>query len=80
MIDGSEPAWTGGYTYLHKRIPILWGAESRFVPRANYLIAPSSARVLLSGYTVARREKEFWLYRRDGDCAGSLARSDPPLP
>ena len=80
MIDGAEPAWTGGYTYLHKRIPILW--EPSPYPRAsfaNYLIAPRTIAPP-EGYRVARREPTFWLYRRDGGCVGALERPDPPLP
>jgi hypothetical protein len=76
MVSGSEPAWTGGYTYLHKRIPILWGI--RKLESANYLIAPRGSGAF--GYEVVRREREFWLYRRGGDCVGGLDRSDPPLP
>lgn len=79
MIAGSEPAWTGGYTYLHKRIPIVWENERRKMPLANYLIAPAGESTQF-GYTVVRREPTFWLYRRDGGCAGSLERPDPPLP
>ncbi len=79
IIIGSEAAWTGGYTYLHKRIPIRWDVNPLLTPVANYVIAPRATRTL-AGYAVARREREFWLYRRDGGCVGGLERPDPPLP
>lgn len=77
-VVGIHPAWMGGYTYLHRDVPIYFrvGAEER--QRANYVAAPAGAR--LPDFTEVARHESFALYRREGACAPRPPGWMPLLP
>lgn len=75
------PIDTGGYSYLHRDVPLIGIAvETSTDPRrlpaaaafANYAIAPRSLGTI-EGFTRAAENGEAVLFRRDGVC-------DPPPP
>jgi phosphatidylinositol glycan class B len=81
-VLGLRPAFTGGYTYLHRAVPLLYskrlcGAE----PAVNYLIVPYQLveSLVPAGYT--RVEDRGWLglFRREGACAALPSAFDPLL-
>ena len=65
MIDGSM--WQGGYAYLHRDVPILWGAGPRELTQGNYLVGPKHN--VKPGFTELSENGDFALFRRDGPCA-----------
>jgi hypothetical protein len=57
---------SGGYSYLHRNVPMFWSHEPR---RANYVIAPISLRDRLGGaYQPVAQSGEIALFRREGEC------------
>jgi phosphatidylinositol glycan class B len=65
MIAGSM--WQGGYAYLHRDVPILWGAGATEQTQANYLVAPK--RDVTPGFAPIAEDGDFALLRREGGCA-----------
>jgi 4-amino-4-deoxy-L-arabinose transferase-like glycosyltransferase len=59
--------WYGGFTYLHRNVPLLWGAGQREQLSANYIVEPQSARIQ-QGYQQVEALGTYGLYRREGDC------------
>jgi phosphatidylinositol glycan class B len=63
----SARAWTGGYTYLHRDVPVFFDSEPRNLAAANYAVGgvdeklPPVWKKLKTLGTVA-------LWRRDGAC------------
>jgi hypothetical protein len=79
-LSGIRPAWTGGYSYLHRRVPIVVDDAAASAAAANYALMPLQAppRPLAVG-PAARLPAEYtpfaagagWiLLRRPGGCAG----------
>ena len=64
-LVGSHPIWTGGYTYLHRDVPILSGMPSD--QSTNYLLA-EPPHALPAGYEVVDRVADATLARRPGPC------------
>ncbi len=60
------PIWTGGYTYLHRDVPILW-VEPIQIQSANYVLA-RAATPLPEQYTTVKTIGEAKLARRSGTC------------
>jgi GPI mannosyltransferase 3 len=63
---------TGGYTYLHRPIPIFFPPGSRAAaavsPSFNRLVAPQSHALPLPGYEVSSCQDGVCVYHRDGPC------------
>ena len=65
-IDSAR-AWTGGYTYLHRSVPIFFDAEPRNLAAANYLVGAVDTKLPAAWRRVSVHGK-FALYHRDGGC------------
>jgi len=63
-----NPYWTGGYTYLHRRVPLLWSASPRDLAAANYVIVSPGQRFGDSRYRMVAQVGPYQLQRRDGAC------------
>lgn len=63
---------TGGYTYLHRPIPIFFLPSSddgiAISQSFNRLVAPQSNAVPLAGYRVSSCQDGICVYRREGPC------------
>jgi hypothetical protein len=63
---------TGGYTYLHRPIPIFLFPNVRdadsLVPAFNRMVAPESTAAPLPGYAPSRCQNGVCVYRREGWC------------
>jgi hypothetical protein len=71
LLAGYGPIWTGGYTYLHRDVPILW------VPplddqQGNYVLARSDVD-LPESYTTLATIGDAKLARRAGSCSAPPA-------
>jgi hypothetical protein len=60
------PIWTGGYTYLHRDVPIVW-VEPIQIQSANYVLA-RAASPLPEQYKTIKTIGEAKLARRAGTC------------
>jgi hypothetical protein len=76
LMIGYGPIWTGGYTYLHRDVPILSPPvegldEARFAAisaSTNYLLLPAEI-ALPAPYTTVETIGKTKLARRSGTCA-----------
>ena len=64
-----NPYWTGGYTYLHRQVPLLWSASPAERAAANYVLASLGQRLDDARYREIARAGPYTLLRRDGACA-----------
>lgn len=75
--------WTGGYTYLHRPVPLLWHAGPRDLAAANYVVAAPEIPFRDDRYRPVAQWRDFKLLRRDGPCgevapgAGRVGRMIP---
>jgi GPI mannosyltransferase 3 len=76
-LIGYGPIWTGGYTYFHRDVPVLWATPGEAFARpglgavgasANYLLTPVDLP-LPEDYTTIETIDEAKLGRRSGPCA-----------
>jgi phosphatidylinositol glycan class B len=65
-IDNAH-AWTGGYTYLHRDVPVFFSSDARDLAAANYLIAKVDTKVP-RGWEKVKIHDRFALYHREGGC------------
>jgi hypothetical protein len=68
LVRGVDVSWTGGYTYLHRRVPLYDEFETRPPgdESANYVVAPDEGRALQA----VARDGDWALARlHDGPCA-----------
>ena len=79
ILTGIHPAWSGGYSYLHRDVPIFFRPGPTELAAANYFIALDGQR-LPDGWIEVDRADRFVLYRRDGDCIPRPAGWKPILP
>jgi hypothetical protein len=65
----SSLVWTGGYTYLHRDVPILATTEdaTQLLPFANYVVMESRFPAP-PGFTPVADAREWTLIRRQGGC------------
>ena len=63
-----NPYWTGGYTYLHRRVPILWSGAPSELAAANYAIAGPGQKIADPRYQRLAQAGPYVLYRREGAC------------
>ena len=75
---GYGPIWTGGFSYLHRDVPVLWERNIEYAlaqpalgalgASANYVLAPAETR-LPPEYTTVQTIGDAKLARRSGPCA-----------
>lgn len=64
-----NPYWSGGYTYFHRLMPIVWAGGRPDFDAANYAMLGPGQTMADDRYTVVAVEGPYRLYRRDGACA-----------
>lgn len=64
-----NPYWSGGYTYFHRLMPIVWAGGRPDYDAANYAILGPGRTMDDGRYAVVAVEGPYRLYRRDGACA-----------
>jgi GPI mannosyltransferase 3 len=67
--------WTGGYTYFHRRLPILWAGGRVDYDAANYVVLGPGHKMDDARYKSVAKRGAYQLYRRDGACAAPLPSS-----
>jgi GPI mannosyltransferase 3 len=80
---GVNAYWTGGYTYLHRRVPLLWQAGAKELAAANYLIVGPPGGPRPPGYGPIDQDRGYLLLKRAGACrppVGALKRYDTLRP
>ncbi len=60
-------AWTAGYTYLHREVPVFFDTSPRNLPAANYVVG-GPAEKLPPEWRKLGDFRDYALWRRDGDC------------
>jgi GPI mannosyltransferase 3 len=65
---GMNPYWTGGYTYLHRRVPLLWTGAPADLAAANYVVAGPGQSFADPRYHKVHGAGQYALFRRDGTC------------
>jgi phosphatidylinositol glycan class B len=68
VVPGMNAYWTGGYTYLHRPVPIIWTGAMRDLAAANYAIAGPGHPLYDARYRKVEQQGPYALYRRDGAC------------
>jgi hypothetical protein len=70
-------AWTGGYSYLHRDVPIYLVADGRMFrtigPAVNAVIVTRELAPALRGYTVEQCWADMCIARRQGTCTSTGA-------
>ena len=75
-VPGMNAYWTGGYTYLHRRVPLLWSGTSGDNEAANYsIVGPGQRPIADARYRLVEKSGPYGLYRRDGGCKKPLRSS-----
>lgn len=80
---GVNAYWTGGYTYLHRRVPLLWQAGAKELAAANYLIVGPPGLLHPPGFGPIDQDHGYLLLKRAGACrapVGTLKRYDTLRP
>jgi GPI mannosyltransferase 3 len=77
----ARAGFTGGYTYLHRDVPLLYESELCDSAQSNYVIRSSepAGPPLPAEYTLEAQRGSWALYRRDGACSGSARDDDRML-
>jgi GPI mannosyltransferase 3 len=77
-VLGARAAFTGGYTYLHRDVPLIYESELCNAAPANYVISTvaQSAQALPHAYKLQRQRGNWALYRRDGVCVHRASDDD----
>jgi hypothetical protein len=70
-----NPYWTGGYTYLHRRVPLLWSAWEPDLAAANYLMVGPGLAFGDPRYKSVAQVGPYLLLRREGACQRPLRSS-----
>lgn len=79
---GLRSAFTGGYTYLHRAVPLVYGSGLCDAQASvNYLLVPRTRASLLlpAGYAAVSESGDLGLFRRSGSCAPLPASYDELL-
>ena len=73
-VLGARAAFTGGYTYLHRDVPLIYEGELCSAGPVNYAISPVARgpHLLPNSYKLTAQRGAWGLYRREGSC-----RADP---
>jgi len=64
----TEPTWTGGYTYLHRPVPIFFDTHAEHLAAANAVVG-SLAERLPAGWKRRYTNGRYAFWQRLGDCA-----------
>jgi GPI mannosyltransferase 3 len=64
---GYIPLYSGGYSYLHRDVPVVVGTGPREVAAANYIAAPTRESPPV-GYRTVATFLDINLWRREGTC------------
>lgn len=80
-LVGFGPVWTGGYTYLHRDVPILWETPGEALAKPGLGAVGAATNYVLTGveiplpeaYTTVETRGEVKLARRLGPCAAPPA-------
>jgi len=64
---GNEPSWTGGYSYLHRPVPIFFDMQGPHLAAANYIVGAKTDRPP-TGWRSVHTDGGYALFRRDGTC------------
>ena len=65
-IVGPAWRWTGGYSYLHRDVPLVWGLGTMELDTVNYLIVHQAAGARPGKrYNLWKTLGEFDLFRRE---------------
>jgi GPI mannosyltransferase 3 len=77
-VLGARAAFTGGYTYLHRDVPLIYESELCNAAPANYVISAvsKSSQALPHAYKLQRQRGDWALYRRDGACVHRATDDD----
>jgi hypothetical protein len=65
---GINPYWTGGYTYFHRRLPIVWSEARPDLEAANYVLIAPGHRMTDPRFRPVAQQGPYVLFRRDGAC------------
>lgn len=60
--------WTGGYSYLHRRVPLLWSGGPADLAAANYALVDAGQKLADTRYRRVAQAGPYVLVRRDGGC------------
>jgi GPI mannosyltransferase 3 len=77
-VLGARAAFTGGYTYLHRDVPLIYGSELCSAAPANYVISlvNRASQALPTDYSLQSTRGAWGLYRRDGACLSDQRRDE----
>jgi phosphatidylinositol glycan class B len=65
-VDNAH-AWTSGYTYLHRDVPLFFDLDPRDLAAANYVVGAKDAK-LPAAWTKVSVHGKFALFHREGKC------------
>jgi GPI mannosyltransferase 3 len=65
---GNEPEWTGGYSYLHRKVPIFFDVRPEHLAAANAVVGSPLER-LPPGWRRVSATGKYALWERAGVCA-----------
>lgn len=72
LMLGARAAFTGGYSYLHRRVPLFYRFQAcDDAGAANYIIAALGNSNVPPEYELAKRADGYGLYRRNGACGSA---------
>jgi hypothetical protein len=77
-IDGIAPWWMGGFSYLHRDVPLFVGGSAAALASSNYFIVAQASAPPPDYHSVAAYAG-YVLYRRAGSCAPRPAGYRHPL-
>jgi GPI mannosyltransferase 3 len=67
---GLRAGFTGGYSYLHRQVPLLYRQQACDDDKvANYIVA-RQGRTVPRSYVPVERRGDYTLFRRPGTCSG----------
>jgi GPI mannosyltransferase 3 len=65
---GINPYWTGGYTYFHRRLPLVWSEARPDLEAANYALMAPGHKMTDPRFRPVAHQGPYVLFRRDGAC------------
>jgi hypothetical protein len=68
-VPAANPYWTGGYTYFHRRAPLMWAGGRGDYDAANYALLGPGQKMDDARYRRWVGRGSYELYRREGGCA-----------
>jgi hypothetical protein len=68
VAPAMNPYWTGGYAYLHRRIPLMWAGSWLELAAANYAIVGPGQRLDDARYQAVAQDGPYQLLKRAGAC------------